>query len=116
MQEAGVPIAGVMGTSAGALTGALYCAGYTPEQVVEELTRDRPLALLRPCLQPWKGGVLSLHKVVERLEELLPPTFDQLQREFAVLPGCYALGASARGGGVFLPCDVGWCVGCTTNV
>lgn len=79
-----MPIAGVMGTSAGALAGALYCAGYSPQHLAEELTRDPPLLLLRPCLQPWRGGILSLHKVVKRLEGLLPPTFDQLQREFAV--------------------------------
>lgn len=84
MDEADVPVAGVMGTSAGALAGALYCAGFTPSQVAEELTRDPPLLLLRPCLQPWRGGFLSLHRVIARLEELLPPTFDQLQREFAV--------------------------------
>lgn len=84
MHEANVPVAGVMGTSAGALAGALYCAGYTPEQVAEELTRDPPLRLLRPGFVPWRGGLFSLHRVIQRLDELLPPTFDQLEREFAV--------------------------------
>jgi len=32
-----------MGTSAGALAGSLYCAGYTPSQVAEELSRDTPI-------------------------------------------------------------------------
>jgi hypothetical protein len=31
--QAGIPIGGVMGTSAGALTGSLYAAGYSPRQV-----------------------------------------------------------------------------------
>lgn len=31
--QAGLPVAGVMGTSAGALAGSLYAAGYTPRQV-----------------------------------------------------------------------------------
>jgi predicted acylesterase/phospholipase RssA len=31
--QAGVKVAGIMGTSAGALAGSLYCAGYSPRQV-----------------------------------------------------------------------------------
>lgn len=31
--QAGIPVGGVMGTSAGALSGSLYAAGYTPRQV-----------------------------------------------------------------------------------
>lgn len=33
VEDSGVKVAGVMGTSAGALAGSLYCAGYTPRQV-----------------------------------------------------------------------------------
>ncbi len=33
VDSAGLAVGGVMGTSAGALTGSLYCAGYSPEQV-----------------------------------------------------------------------------------
>ena len=73
-----------MGTSAGALAGSLYSAGYTPRQVAAELSRDPPLCLLRPSTAPWQGGLLSLDPVVERLRGLLPPTFEELEREFAV--------------------------------
>jgi predicted acylesterase/phospholipase RssA len=31
--QAGLSVEGIMGTSAGALTGSLYAAGYTPKQV-----------------------------------------------------------------------------------
>ncbi len=31
--EAGISVRGVMGTSSGALSGSLYCAGYTPLEV-----------------------------------------------------------------------------------
>ncbi len=31
--QAGLPVGGVMGTSAGALSGSLYAAGYSPKQV-----------------------------------------------------------------------------------
>ncbi len=33
IDSAGLAVSGVMGTSAGALTGSLYCAGYSPDEV-----------------------------------------------------------------------------------
>lgn len=48
------------------------------------LSEKAPIQLLQPCFEPWRGGVLSLDGVVQRLAELLPPTFDGLQRDFAV--------------------------------
>lgn len=36
MLQAGVEVAGIMGTSAGALTGSLYAAGYTPKEVRQD--------------------------------------------------------------------------------
>ena len=73
-----------MGTSAGALAGSLYAAGYTPREVAQHLRAAPPIQLLKPCWEPWRGGVLSLDAVVERLAQLLPPTFEELQRDFAV--------------------------------
>ena len=35
-------------------------------------------------MQPWKGGVLSLDPVVERLRQLLPATFEELPVPLAV--------------------------------
>jgi hypothetical protein len=35
--QAGVTVGGIMGTSAGALTGSLYAAGYTPKEVGQGL-------------------------------------------------------------------------------
>eukprot|EP00878_Enallax_costatus_P001001 GHUV01001133.1.p1 GENE.GHUV01001133.1~~GHUV01001133.1.p1 ORF type:complete len:379 (+),score=111.33 GHUV01001133.1:278-1414(+) len=84
VEEAGIPVGGVMGTSAGALTGSLYAAGYTPRQVAAALSEKAPIDFLRPSLEPWRGGLLSLEGVVERLRELLPPTFEGLERDFAV--------------------------------
>lgn len=37
-----------------------------------------PIYLLRPSCVPWTGGVISLAAVVERLKDLLPPTFEDL--------------------------------------
>lgn len=33
VEAAGLHVSGVMGTSAGALSGSLYCAGYSPDAV-----------------------------------------------------------------------------------
>ena len=48
-------------------------------QVAAELNRVRPIEIVRPCFRPWRGGILSLHKVVERLSLLLPATFEELR-------------------------------------
>ena len=37
-----------------------------------------PIYLLRPSCVPWTGGVISLTAVVDRLKDLLPPTFEDL--------------------------------------
>ena len=55
-------------------------------QVAAELNRVRPVQIVRPCFQPWRGGVLSLHKVVERLQSILPPTFEELDKACPVRP------------------------------
>ena len=110
---------GVMGTSAGALTGALFCAGYTPDQVAAELGRVPPITLMRPNYRPW-AGVMSLEGVIERLREVLPPSFEDLERPLAVgvvdrhgnhrliksgrLPE--AVAASACVPGIFAPVDI----------
>lgn len=84
VEEGGIRVAGVMGTSAGALAGSLYCAGYSPKQAAMELSRVPPIQLLRTSRNPMKGGLLSLDGVIERLRDLLPPTFEDLKYDFAV--------------------------------
>lgn len=48
-------------------------------QVAEELSRVAPIYLLRPSCVPWRGGAISLSAVVNRLKDLLPPTFEDLK-------------------------------------
>jgi predicted acylesterase/phospholipase RssA len=83
VDDAGLPVRGIMGTSAGALAGSLYAAGLTPAQLSKELRRVAPVKYLRPSLRPWRG-LASLDGVVERLRDLLPATFEELEMEFAV--------------------------------
>lgn len=83
IEDAELPVGGVMGTSAGAYAGSLYCAGYTPDQIAAELCNVPPIFLLRPCWRFW-CGFLSLHAVVDRLRDLLPPTFEDLDCKLSV--------------------------------
>eukprot|EP00892_Ulva_mutabilis_P011932 jgi/Ulvmu1/9110/UM005_0205.1 len=84
VEEHGFRVGGIMGTSAGALSGSLYAAGYTPEQVALELSRLPPVEYLQLSAKPWDGGVLNMDKVIQRYRELLPPTFEDLSTKFAV--------------------------------
>lgn len=54
-------------------------------QVAQELSRVAPINLLRPSCRPWTGGAISLYEVVERLRDLLPPTFEDLDKVWALL-------------------------------
>eukprot|EP00210_Caulerpa_lentillifera_P000831 g804.t1 len=83
VDEVDLEVTGVMGTSAGAYVGSLYCAGYTAENIVEELCGIPPVQLLKPNLRFWNGFLL-LEDVVNRLHEILPPTFESLDKELAV--------------------------------
>ena len=83
MDSKKVSVQGIMGTSAGALTGSLLAAGYPVEAIADELSRVAPMQLLRPS-QDLRNGALSLQRVVQRLEVLLPPTFEDLPHKFAV--------------------------------
>jgi predicted acylesterase/phospholipase RssA len=83
VEDAGLPVGGVMGTSAGALTGALWCAGHAPSALAAELSAVPPIARLRACARPW-AGLLTMEAVIARLRDLVPPTFEDLPREFAV--------------------------------
>ena len=61
VEESGqVKVKGVMGTSAGALTGSMYSAGYKPSDILRETTRDPPWKLLRPSWKFWEGELQRL--------------------------------------------------------
>eukprot|EP01025_Chloroclados_australasicus_P009214 TRINITY_DN13548_c0_g1_i3.p1 TRINITY_DN13548_c0_g1~~TRINITY_DN13548_c0_g1_i3.p1 ORF type:complete len:280 (-),score=20.46 TRINITY_DN13548_c0_g1_i3:140-958(-) len=81
--KADLQVEGVMGTSSGAYAGSLFCAGYSPEQIAHELCHIPPYKLLGLSQAPWKGGWMSLENVIKRLKDLLPPTFEDLNVDFA---------------------------------
>lgn len=87
----GVVVDAVVGTSSGALIGALWAAGHGADALIEDLQSLRPIKLMRPHLRPWRG-LFALHPLLAFLRQRLPATFDELPRPLAV-------GVATRGGG-----------------
>ncbi len=83
VEDAGLEIDAVCGTSSGALMGALWCAGLSPDEILEEATRWRPLRWLRPNPWVWRG-LFSMDAALAHLRTLLPSSFSDLARPFAV--------------------------------
>ncbi|MEQ1506002.1 MAG: patatin-like phospholipase family protein [Myxococcota bacterium] len=81
--DAGLAVGGVCGTSSGALAGALWASGMSPEAVLAELTRRAPLAWASLHRAPWRG-LFRLDGVLAELRDRLPPTFAALERPFGV--------------------------------
>lgn len=83
IEAVGPPIDGVCGTSSGALAGALWAAGMPAAQVAVELSSRQPWQLMRLHGAFWRG-LFSMGEVIDLLGALLPATFSDLQRPFAV--------------------------------
>ena len=79
VEEAGVEVEAVCGTSSGALVAALWAAGMPAERIGEELSGRPPIRWMRPSLTPWRG-LFRIEPVVARLRQLLPATFAELRR------------------------------------
>ena len=83
LEDAGVVPEAVVGTSSGALAGACLAAGWPASRIYEELTATQPLRYVRPSWAPWRG-LMTLAPMIRRLEQLLPPTFEELECPLAV--------------------------------
>jgi NTE family protein len=80
LEEAGIPIDVVAGVSAGALVGALYCAGWRAAQMVELITAIG----WRRIAQPVLSGEGFIH--FDRLEEWLVAKIGDVQFSDLRLP------------------------------
>ena len=83
VEDTGLQVGGVCGTSSGALAGALWCAGHSATTIAEKLSAQTPLSMLRPGLHIWRG-LFGMGAVVEQLRAWLPPTFADLERPLGV--------------------------------
>ncbi|HZK07289.1 MAG TPA: patatin-like phospholipase family protein [Bacteroidales bacterium] len=79
LTEAGIRPQVVAGASMGAIIGALFAAGITPQEMPEFFKKASMLSFFTWKLPPH-GGMLSSDKLAEELEEVLGiKTFEELQ-------------------------------------
>ncbi len=78
LTEMGLPIDRISGTSAGAITGALYGAGYSPDDALRLMESDGFLRHLRPA---WsKMGLLRIDSALDHYRKYIPQDrFDGLK-------------------------------------
>ncbi len=85
LEEAGYDVVAVAGTSAGALVGALYAGGYTPDEILERLLAVDPQHIFdrRSGDRP---SILGLQGMESMLREALGDrTFADLERPFGAV-------------------------------
>ena len=83
VEERGLALDGITGTSSGALVGALWSAGLSSHDLEKLLTGLPPWRLLRLNPQPWRG-LLHTAAFADFLRPHLPATFADLPRPLAV--------------------------------
>jgi NTE family protein len=67
----------ISGTSAGSIVGALYCAGYTPDESLKIVKDTNALSVFSPSFS-WKG-LLKIDKLAKVLKDYLPASFEELK-------------------------------------
>ena len=83
LAEHGIVPEAISGTSAGAIVGALYAAGYSPEEMYEFFVKKSPFRPSRFAL--GKPGFVDTEKVVADFRESLPAdSFEALGRRLFV--------------------------------
>jgi NTE family protein len=94
LNEFGIEPSIISGTSAGAIIGALYAYGYSPEEIFGIVQKTKLLRILRPAFT-WTG-LLTLEKTYKFFRSLLPTdSFDSLK-----IP-LYICGTDVRKGRAF---------------
>lgn len=90
VERSGIAPGALVGTSSGALTGALYAAGHSIDAIARLLTSAPPLRFLSPNWQPW-SGLFAATPLLRLLRSELPARFEDLALPFGV--GVMSLGA-----------------------
>lgn len=85
LERGGIPVDCIAGTSAGALIGAFYAAGWPAERIRREALRLGWRHLARPAW-PSRGGLLSFYQMQRYLVKKLGDLrFSDLRRSFAAV-------------------------------
>lgn len=83
LNEVGIYPTKVTGSSAGAIAGAMYCNGYSPEEVLKIIIETNYFKFMRPAIS-WKG-ILKMESVGELFKIYLPHNdFSQLKTPLTV--------------------------------
>lgn len=66
IDEAKIPIEMMTGTSAGAIIGAFYCSGYSPDNIMEIIQETKLIKYVRPAIS--SSGLLKLETIISRFK------------------------------------------------
>lgn len=83
VEEVGLEVDAVVGTSSGSLVGALWAAGMPATRIAEEIADRRPLSLMALHWRPWEG-LFRLEPLMRWLSAHVPARIEDLPRPFAV--------------------------------
>jgi NTE family protein len=87
LEEAGVAIDYISGTSMGSIIGVMYAAGYSPSQILDMIVENKTykLSKLVTLDAKAKGGLAKHKKLQELLEKYIPiNNFDSLPKRLSV--------------------------------
>ena len=70
LNEVGIFPSQVSGSSAGAIVGAMYCQGYSPDEVLKIIIETNYFKLIRPAIS-WKG-LFTMDSLAQLLKTYLP--------------------------------------------
>jgi predicted acylesterase/phospholipase RssA len=83
IEEAGVTVSGVCGTSSGALVGALWASGIRGADLAGRLSAQTPLSMMCTHARIWRG-LFTMDAVIDQLADWLPPRIEDLPLPFGV--------------------------------
>ena len=77
LDEAGIKISMVTGTSAGAIVGAFYCSGYSPDNIMNIIKETKLIKYVKPAIS--FSGLLKLENTMSVFKKYLKnDSFDSL--------------------------------------
>lgn len=83
LEEAGIQFDMISGTSSGALVGALYSYGYSPEEILNRIRKTNFYGLLRPALN-WQG-LINIERASDEIKKHMPEdSFEALKIPFYI--------------------------------
>ena len=83
LDELGVHVDEIAGTSAGSVAGAYYLAGHKPEETMKYIGSFKLFSWARLLWQ--KPGIMSIHKLGQLYSKRLPDSFEKLNKQLTIV-------------------------------